>query len=271
VYGNEKIVGEELFAAMTRKVAYNTSTLPIAREDLFVASKLWNDDHAPADVAAACRRTLSDLQLDYLDLYLVHWPVPGKHVLAYKHLEELQAEGKLRSIGVSNYTVEDYQELMAHAVVTPAVNQIEVNPFLYRKQTIDFFQKEGVAVQAYRSLRQGKEMEHPTIAAIAAAHAGKSPAQPSSAQVLGAWALQKGLIYIPKSEKPERMLENAAVLDWELSEAEVAQLDGLTSEHTIAEFHALYCKCVVRDTPLAALDPAGKNPAQGVKTDITAG
>jgi diketogulonate reductase-like aldo/keto reductase len=80
VYGNEKIVGEELFAAMTRKVAYNTSTLPIAREDLFVASKLWNDDHAPADVAAACRRTLSDLQLDYLDLYLVHWPLDWRKV-----------------------------------------------------------------------------------------------------------------------------------------------------------------------------------------------
>ena len=146
-------------------------------------------------------------------------------MLAYKHLEELRAEGKIRSIGVSNYTIEDYQELMEHATVPPAINQIEVNPFLYRKKTIDFFQAQGVAIQAYRSLFAGqgkKALSEPVVTAVASEH-GKSPAQ-----VLGRWCVQKGLIYLPKSEKEERMIENATVFDFELTAENMAALDALT-------------------------------------------
>ena len=251
-YGNEASVGEAIISS------------GVPRADLFLASKVWSDTlfAGRAAIRAQVDKTLTDLQTDYLDLYLVHWPVPGKHVLAYKHLEELRMEGKIRSIGVSNYTVEDYEELMEHASVPPAINQIECNPFLYRKSTIDYFQSRGVAIQAYRSLFAGRgksAMQDPVVLAAASAH-GKT-----AAQVLGRWAVQKGLIYIPKSEKVERMLENADVFDWALNPDEVATLDSLTSEATIGEFVELYKKCVVRDTPLEHLDPA----VQGVRTSIT--
>ena len=252
-YGNEATVGEAITAS------------GVPRELLFLVSKVWSDTlfAGRAAIREQVDKTLADLQTDYLDLYLIHWPVPGKHVLAYKHLEELRAEGKIRSIGISNYTIEDYEELMEHATVPPAVNQIEANPFLYRKQTIDYFQSRGVAIQAYRSLFAGRArdaMSEPIVLQAATAH-GKT-----AAQVLGRWAVQKGLIYIPKSERVERMIENADVFDWTLSDVEVAALDSLTSEATIAEFSTLYAKCVVRDTPLAELEL----DVQGVKASVTA-
>ena len=205
-------------------------------------------------------QTLQDLGTDYIDLYLVHWPVPGHHVEAYKTLQVLLKEGKIKGLGVSNYAVEDYQELMANEGVTikPSVNQIEINPFLYRKNTIQFFQNEGVVLQSYRSLRDGKAFEDPTILKIAMAH-GKT-----AAQVLGRWCVQKGVVYVPKSVKKERMVENALVFDFELSEEEMEELDGLTTPEAISTFEALYRKCVNRDTT------RGIGNMEGVKMNITA-
>jgi diketogulonate reductase-like aldo/keto reductase len=248
-YGNEAAVGEAIAAS------------GVSREELFLASKVWSDTlfAGRSAIRDQVARSLADLRTDYLDLYLVHWPVPGKHVLAYKHLEELRTEGKIRSIGVSNYTIEDYDELMQHATVPPAVNQIEVNPFLYRKKTIDYFQSQGVAIQAYRSLFAGqgkKALSDPVVTAIASEH-DKSPAQ-----VLGRWCVQKGLIYLPKSEKEARMIENAAVFDFELTVQNLAALDALTSQDSIDAFAALYRKCVVRDTPL-------EGTGEGIKADVT--
>lgn len=200
---------------------------------------------------------LADLGTDYVDLYLIHWPVPGKHVDAYKTLETLQAEGKIRNIGVSNYAVEDYQELIDNGVASkPAVNQIEINPFLYRKNTIDFFEKEGVVLQSYRSLRDGKAMDHPVLANIGKAHS-KSPAQ-----ILGRWCVQKGFVYMPKSVKMHRMIENAEVFDFELSDDEMKELDGLTTPEAFDAFEGLYRKCVNRDT-------TKDGTMEGVKMDIT--
>ena len=186
-YGNEAAVGDAIAAS------------GIPREELFLASKVWSDTvyAGRSAIRDQVARSLSELRTDYLDLYLVHWPVPGKHVLAYKHLEELRAEGKIRSIGVSNYTIEDYDELMQHAIVPPAINQIEVNPFLYRRKTIDYFQSQGVAIQAYRSLFAGqgkKALSDSVVTAIATQH------EKSAAQVLGRWCVQKGLIYGYASE-----------------------------------------------------------------------
>jgi len=184
--------------------------------------------------------------------------VPGKHVSAYVALQELQAEGKTKSLGLSNYAVEDYQELMAdpRVQVPPVVNQIEVNPFLYRKDTLAYFQGENVAIQSYRALRDGKAFEHPTVVAIAQ-KLNRSPAQ-----VLGRWCLEKGCVYIPKSVQKQRMEENAQVFDFALSAEDVHHLDALTTPDNLETFLELYRKCVNRDTPLAGT-------LEGVKETIT--
>ena len=152
-------------------------------------------------------KTIEELGCHYLDLYCIHWPVPFKHVAAYKELQSMKSEGLIRSLGVSNYGIEDYEELMADNGVTvqPSINQIEINPFLYRRKTIGFFESQGVKMQAYRALRDGKAFDHPTLTTIAEKH-GKT-----TAQVLGRWCVQHGFIYIPKSMKRARMEENAQV------------------------------------------------------------
>ena len=235
-YGNEKAVGRAIRSS------------GIARSQLFIASKVWGDNiyEGSKAVRAQVLRSLDDLQIDYFDLYLVHWPVPGKHVAAYATLQDLRKEGKIRSIGVSNYAVEDLNELLDSSMVdvVPAVNQIEVNPFLYRKKTIDYFRKRGVAIQAYRALRQGKEFRNPVIVRLARKY-NKSPAQ-----ILGRWCVQKDIIYVTKSTRKDRMVENAQIFDFELDNDDMSALEALTTRTNLQAFEALYRKCVVRDTPL---------------------
>ena len=172
-YGNEVEVGKAIVE----------SNIP--RSELFLCSKVWTTtiEKGPAAVRAQLEKTLTDLQTDYVDLYLIHWPVPGHHVEAYKTLQQLQAEGKIKGIGVSNYAWEDYVELKESDGVTelPLVNQIEINPFLYRKNTIRRFIDDGVVLQSYRSLRDGKAMDNPVLVEMAGSY-GKSVAQ-----ILGRW------------------------------------------------------------------------------------
>lgn len=182
-YANEKAVGEGIAAS------------GVPREQLFLASKCWTTTiyDGPEAVQAQLEKTLADLGTDYLDLYCIHWPVPGRHVAAYLQLEKAQAAGQVRSLGVSNYAVQDLDELMASgATVTPSINQIEINPFLYRKETIAAFESRGVKMQSYRTLRDGKAFSDPAILATAQKH-GKT-----AAQVLGRWCVQHGFIAIPK-------------------------------------------------------------------------
>jgi diketogulonate reductase-like aldo/keto reductase len=246
-YGNESEVGKAMLKS------------GVPRDEFFICSKVWTTtiEEGEEAIRAQLEKTLSDLGTEYVDLYLIHWPVPGKHVQAYKTLEILKAEGKIKYIGVSNYAVEDYQELMDNGVtVKPAVNQIEINPFLYRKNTIEFFKKEGVVLQSYRSLRDGKAFNDPTILEIAEAH-GKT-----AAQILGRWCVQKGLIYMPKSVKKDRMVENAQVFDFELTEKEMENLDALTTKEATDAFGVLYKKCVNRDT-------SKDGTLDGVKMNVT--
>eukprot|EP00941_MAST-03F_sp_MAST-3F-sp1_P004752 g4752.t1 len=238
-YGNEKSVGD----------AIRLSGIP--RSELFLSGKVWNDaiETGPEAVKEQVYASLSDLQVTYLDLCLVHWPVPGKHVKAYKALIELQREGKIRSLGISNYTIEDYEELMAELTseekeVLPCVLQIEVNPFLHRKKTLDYFRRQGVQIQAYRSLRQGKELLHPSVLAVAQKH------KKTAAQVLERWCIDQKIAIIPKSTKRSRMDENASIFDFKLDDDDFKKLDGLTTVSNLTEFEELYRKCIVRDTSI---------------------
>lgn len=247
-YGNEAQVG----------LAIQQSGIP--REELFLCSKVWTTtiEQGPEAVRAQFEKTLRDLQTNYLDLYLIHWPVPNHHVVAYRALQELQQQfpDKLKGIGVSNYAWEDYLELKEAGLSPPLVNQIEINPFLYRKNTIERFEKEGVLLQSYRSLRDGKAMDHPLLLEMAQKY------NKTAAQILGRWCVQHGFIYLPKSVKKERMIENANVFDFSLSPTDLQALDQLTTPDALDTFQQLYRKCVNRDTSC-------DGTLEGVKLDIT--
>ena len=169
-YGNEAEVG----------IALKECGKP--REKIFIASKVWNStiEKGPDAITKQVKKSLKDLQIDYFDLYLIHWPVPGKFITAYKTLETLKDEGLIKSLGLSNFTIEDYEKLSASGLkYQPVVNQIEINPFLFRTKTISYFQEKGIVLQAYRALCNGKQFNHPKLLQMAKKY------QRSIAQVLG--------------------------------------------------------------------------------------
>ncbi|KAI9016617.1 NADP-dependent oxidoreductase domain-containing protein [Hyaloraphidium curvatum] len=242
-YENEADVGAALEAS------------GVPREELYLISKVWTRQiyDGPEAVKRQVEKTLKDLRTTYLDACLIHWPVPGKHVAAYGALEELCRAGLIRTLGVSNYTIEDCLELAAAATIPPAINQLEISPWLYRRRTVEFFASRGVLLQSYRTLRQGKSLSDPTLAAIAARH-GRTPAQ-----VVGRWCVQRGFVFMPKSQRRERMEDNADVFSFELAEGEMESLDGLTAGEAVRAFRAAYDVGVVRDTPLqGVLDVSGR-------------
>jgi diketogulonate reductase-like aldo/keto reductase len=209
IYANEADVGE----------AIKTSGIP--REQIFVTTKLWNSEHGAKHARHAISSSLTRLGLDYVDLYLIHWPVQGLRTETWKALEGFVAEGKCRAIGVSNYMVHHLEELLSRSQVVPAVNQIEVSPFNYKKDLIRFCADKGIVVEAYSPLTQGQRFDHPAIVAAAAKY------KRSPAQILIRWALQHDLVVLPKSVKKERIGENAAVFDFSIAPEDMEILDGL--------------------------------------------
>jgi len=224
------------------------------RDGLFIISKVWNDIiyQGPDAVKAQVDKAIADLACGYIDMMLVHWPVPGKHVAAYNALRECKAAGKVKEIGVSNYCIEDYEELRAAGCFgegdkdKPAMNQIEVNPLLFRKKTLGFFMKEGVHIQAYRGLLQGPKAWANEAVQEICRETGRTPPQ-----VLGRFLVQQGISHVPKASAASRMVENADLFSFRLSEAQMEKLASLTPAEALETFKNLYIKCIWRDTPEA--------------------
>mmetsp|Transcript_8896 Transcript_8896/g.33594 ORF Transcript_8896/g.33594 Transcript_8896/m.33594 type:complete len:194 (-) Transcript_8896:42-623(-) len=169
------------------------------------------------------------LGVDYVDLALVHWPHPG-HEETYRGLEALVDEGLVKAVGLSNYTVEDYRKLESTLRIAPVVNQIEVNPLLFRKDCVEFFQQAGLVVQAYKPLRRGAALNAEEITAIAAKHGI------SNAQVCLRWAIQRNMVVLPKTATPARMVENLDIFGCELDDADMRVLDSLTKDETLEDW-----------------------------------
>ena len=211
IYSNEAEVGEAVRES------------GVKRSDVFITTKLWNDylRKGPDECLKAFDVSLKQLGMDYVDLYLIHWPVAGKYKDAWRVLEKIYAEKRARAIGVSNFMVHHLEDLLTSAKVVPAVNQVEFHPRLRQQQLLDLCAKHKIQHEAWGPLMQGKIGELKELHEIGAAH------KKSIEQVALRWGMQKGSVMIPKSVKKERLLSNAAVFDFELSAAEVARIDAL--------------------------------------------
>ena len=213
MYGNEKEVGEAIAKS------------GLDRGDVFVTSKLSNDAHLPDDARAAFDLSLEELGFDYLDLFLIHWPLPtrydGDFVSTWKTLEEFYRDGRARSIGVSNFQPHHIRRLHAEAEVPPAINQIEVHPYLTQDDVRGFCAQHQIAIEGWSPIGQGRELDDPTIREIAE-RIGKTPAQ-----VVLRWHIERGDIVFPKSVTPARIKENFAIFDFELSGEDVEAISAL--------------------------------------------
>jgi 2,5-diketo-D-gluconate reductase A len=213
MYGNEKEVGEAIRAS------------GLERGEVFVTSKLSNAFHEPDDARRAFDSTLSDLGFDYVDLFLIHWPLPtrygGDFVSTWSTLEEFHEDGRARSIGVSNFQIEHLERLAAETDTMPAVNQIEVQPYLTNEAVRSYGREHGIATEAWSPIAQGAVLEDPTINQIAE-EVGKT-----SAQVILRWHIQRGDIVFPKSVTPSRMRENFELFDFELASEDMNSITAL--------------------------------------------
>jgi len=255
IYGNEKEIGASFKRVFDRG--------SVKRKDIFITSKLWNSFHSNENVSKACKETLADLGLEYLDLYLIHWglsspagkdkePLDERGVLrsgsisireTWEAMQELVQARLVKAIGVSNFTVPMLTDLLSYAKIVPAVNQVELHPYLQQERLLEFCGSKGIAVTAYSPLgRPGAEpprshMELPgqrlvddaTIVAIASQH-GKTPAQ-----TMIRWAIQRGTVVIPKSVTPARIKENIAVFDFELSDDDMKKISALDKRQRLVD------------------------------------
>ncbi|WP_405774248.1 aldo/keto reductase [Streptomyces sp. NBC_01538] len=215
IYGNEEGTGKAIAVS------------GVAREDLFVTTKLWNSDQGYESTLRAFDTSLEKLGLEYVDLYLIHWPQPAKdkYVDTYKALEKLAADGRARSIGVSNFLPEHLDRLLAETSVIPAVNQIELHPHLQQHAAREYHAEQGIATEAWSPLGSGKGLlEVPAIVAIAQKH-GRTPAQ-----IVLRWHLQLGNVVIPKSVTPSRIKENIEVFDFSLDTEDLAAISALNED-----------------------------------------
>ncbi|QQE75525.1 aldo/keto reductase [Brevibacillus composti] len=211
VYGNEEGVGQAIRDS------------GVARDQLFITTKVWNTDQGYETTLKAFDESVKKLRLDYLDLYLVHWPVKGKYVDTWKALEKLYRDGYVRAIGVSNFKVHHLEDLKQHSEIVPAVDQVEYHPLLTQKELLAYCKENGIQMEAWSPLMQGN-LDQPVLAEIGQKY-GKSPAQ-----VVLRWDLQNGVVTIPKSVTPERIRQNADIFDFTLTSEEMERIEALNQD-----------------------------------------
>ncbi|MCG7314634.1 aldo/keto reductase [Priestia flexa] len=219
IYENEEGVGEGI-----RQGLQETG---LSREELFVTSKVWNSDLGYEETLKAYETSLQKLGLDYLDLYLIHWPVERKYKDAWRALETLYKDGKVKAIGVSNFQIHHLEDLLQDAEVKPVINQVEYHPRLTQKELRAYCEQQNIQLEAWSPLMQGELLDNDVLSAIASKH------NKSTAQVILRWDVQNGVITIPKSTKEHRIIQNADIFDFELTSDEMKQIDALNQNHRV--------------------------------------
>ena len=209
IYGNESFVGQAVKES------------EISREDIFLTTKLWNDNQSVDSVIPSLRQSLENLQTNYVDLFLVHFPVSQMRQPAWRKMEELHQLGLVKSIGVSNYTVQHLKELMAESDIKPVVNQVELHVFLQQPELVEYCQENNIVLEAYSPLAHGNKLDNELLVSLA------SKCSKSSAQIMLRWCIQQGFVILPKSVTPERIEENFEIFDFELDKKEMAHLRTL--------------------------------------------
>ena len=224
VYKNEENVGRGI------------ASCGIPRNELFITTKVWNTAQRLGDIQGAFERSLDRLKLDYVDLYLIHWPVPGCYLSTWKVLEEIQKSGRALSIGVSNFEIRHLEELEANSGIIPAVNQIECHPLCYPKELIDYCQDKGIQVQAYAPLARGAYLDNDVMCVLGTKYAH------TPAQIGLRWATQKGISVIPKSVHPDRIRSNGNIFDFTIEQEDMDLIDTLNEN-----FHSSHIPEDLRD------------------------
>lgn len=214
IYDNEAPIGRAI-----RESGVN-------RDEFFVTTKLWNDDIANDNAQKAFEKSLLTLGLDYVDLYLVHWPIKDKYVSVWQEMEQIAQSGKARAVGVSNYQENHLQEIINLKSLVPAVNQIELHPYLSQKPLVEFCTQHNIKVASWSPLCANKNnlLQEPSLKAIGEKHSK------TSAQVVLRWNIERGLVVIPKSSNPVRQAENLDVFNFELSDADIQKIDSLNKD-----------------------------------------